>query len=136
MATPLAEKFSQNKGSPRLKHERAQTRRDSSISSQPPLFAPLNNASSVDSLAVVTHGQTQILTRVADVGSGVVTDVETLDVLSDGVDDTDGLVTGDEGELGHELSLVDVLVGSADTTEGDYGSIRMRTGKKREIGVS
>jgi hypothetical protein len=90
----------------------------------------------MDSLAVVTHGQTQILTRVADVGSGVVTDVETLDVLSDGVDDTDGLVTGDEGELGHELSLVDVLVGSADTTEGDYGSIRMRTGKKREIGVS
>lgn len=84
----------------------------------------------MDSLAVVTHGQTQILTRVADVGSGVVTDVETLDVLSDGVDDTDGLVTGDEGELGHELSLVDVLVGSADTTEGDYGMMEKKTGKK------
>jgi hypothetical protein len=79
----------------------------------------------------VTHGQTQVLTRVADVGSGVVTDVETLDVLSDGVDDTDGLVTGDEGELGHELSLVDVLVGSADTTEGDYDMMEKKTGKKR-----
>lgn len=79
----------------------------------------------------MTHGQTQVLTRVADVGSGVVTDVETLDVLSDGVDDTDGLVTGDEGELGHELSLVDVLVGSADTTEGDYDMMEKKTGKKR-----
>jgi hypothetical protein len=84
----------------------------------------------VDSLAVVTHGQTQVLTRVTDVGSGVVTDVETLDVLSDGVDDTDGLVTGDERELGHELSLVDVLVGSANTTEGDYGVMEKKTGQK------
>ena len=72
-----------------------------------------------NSLAVVTQGQTQVGTGIADIGGGVVADLESLDVLTDGVDDTDGLVTRNEGELGHELSLVDVLVSSADTTEGD-----------------
>jgi hypothetical protein len=68
----------------------------------------------------MTQGQTLIGTSVTDIGGGVVTDLKTLDVLSDGLDDTDSFVTGNKGELGHEFSLVDVLVGSTDTTEDDW----------------
>jgi len=73
------------------------------------------------SLTVMTQGQSLISTSVANIGSGVISDLKTLDVLSDGLDDTDSFVTGDKGELGHELSLVDVLVGSTDSAEDDYG---------------
>jgi len=76
------------------------------------------------SLTVMTQGQSLISTSVANIGSGVISDLKTLDVLSDGLDDTDSFVTGDKGELGHELSLVDVLVGSTDSTEDDCRGAR------------
>jgi hypothetical protein len=53
-----------------------------------------------DSPTVVTQGQTQIGTGVTDIGSGTVTDLEVLDVLSDSDDLSYTLVTGNEGELG------------------------------------
>ena len=67
----------------------------------------------------MTQGQSLISTSVTDIRGGVISDLKTLDVLSDGLDDTDSLVTGDKGELSHELSLVDVLVGSTDSAEDD-----------------
>jgi len=67
----------------------------------------------------MTQGQSLISTSVTDIRGGVISDLKALDVLSDGLDDTDSLVTGDKGELSHELSLVDVLVGSTDSTEDD-----------------
>ena len=41
-------------------------------------------------------------------------DLEAFHVLSQGRDDTDGLMAGDEGKLGEELALVDVQICAAD----------------------
>lgn len=55
----------------------------------------------------------------ADVGGDTVAHVEALDILADFDDLTDGFVAGNEGELGVEVALVDVSVGSAETADCD-----------------
>jgi hypothetical protein len=49
----------------------------------------------------------------SDVRGDTVTLVEPLDLVSHGDDGADGLMTGDQRELGDELSLVDVRLDTA-----------------------
>ena len=59
-------------------------------------------------------------TQLGVVGTDSFSELEALDVLARGGDDADGLVAGDQGELGQELAFVDVQVRAADAAGFDF----------------
>lgn len=60
-----------------------------------------------------------LVAKLAVVGSNTVTDFKALDVGADSGDDTDGLVTRNQGELGDKFTLVNVQISTADTASAD-----------------